>query len=309
MKITTSTALVLLYVAVVLSLTPIGFDYYSYAIDHEPFNIHVWNKLGSLIVPRYLAASYLYSLSAYIGLPIAIVVLCLVSYPIVLFVPKAKERGSHVSLELALFIIIMLISPVYISSNLIAVLWLLSYHFTRKPPLLLGSMLSALGPLIFFLYLLTSRNLDGLLKYLLILSSFLFLNQFLTPFFFSNSSFFRIDINDLSLDLQSLYLMASIVSLKIHYLFYTLLLIGLSLLFKRQSKKAIRLSTGKFQAVIALTILVAVSTGTLLKGSHNLLFSLVRHSDNVCRTWFSGCRNISSKELLREKILSSQGRW
>ena len=137
--------------------TSTGFDFYSHAVAYYFHDTLIYNAdllFGDVVLPRYWLLSYIYEISSRIGIPIGVISLFLIAYPVYSIVAdfesKQKEGdfSSYSLIELSSFFLLLILSFFYSGASL-ASLWFVALLKTKRSIFLIGGLLHPIGIILF----------------------------------------------------------------------------------------------------------------------------------------------------------------
>lgn len=156
-----------LYVIVGFSLASYGFDLYAHVVHYYVYASpnQSYYKIFSIIVPRYLILSDIYTITRGIGIPTGVVAFCLTIFPLLVTYAYILRNFSENALhEPGIKLFAFLVSFFYGGGTLV-VNWCVAYFITGKRIFLLGIILHPLGFIAFVIVILLKRDLKSLFLY------------------------------------------------------------------------------------------------------------------------------------------------
>lgn len=127
-----------------------GFDLYAHSVIYYIYdypNTHAYLLFEKIVMPRYLLLSYIYEITRRLGIPIGVVVVTLVSYPVYnmgKYMSNNIKKGALSISQIFIVVSILILSFFYSGLSLV-LLWLMALLITRKKIFLIGVLFHPLG--------------------------------------------------------------------------------------------------------------------------------------------------------------------
>ncbi len=288
-----------------------GFDLYAHSVIYYIYdypNTHAYLLFEKIVMPRYLLLSYIYEITRRLGIPIGIVVVTLVTYPVYnmgRYISSNIKKGTLSISQIFIVASIVILSFFYSGLSLV-LLWLMALLVSKKKIFLVGILFHPLGLVLGGLLCLFFRSY--LKHYIIIVLTFLAVLYLLTiQEYFTSSMVANIKYEILIDNEETVDLLRYSYERKVNE-FYAMFLI---LVFAYLSKTKLRslvsyIKKISFPRVLVLslffTLITAVNFYFISKGRHSLIIDTVslNLSAPVYYTWYDwGIRDISgSKQSL-----------
>lgn len=274
-----------------------GFDLYAHSVIYYIYdypNTHAYLLFEKIVMPRYLLLSYIYEITRRLGIPIGVVVVTLVSYPVYnmgKYMSNNIKKGALSIPQTSIIVSIIILSLFYSGLSLV-LLWLMALLVTRKKIFLVGVLFHPLGLILGGLLCLFFRSY--LKNYIIIVLTFLAALYLLTIQEYFTSSMIANIRYELPLDNEeTMSILRYSYESKVNEFYAMILILVFAYLSKTKLKNLVSyIKKISFPKVLVLSfffiLIIATNFYFISNNRHSLISNTLslKLSDPVYVTWY-----------------------